>query len=176
MKNFAVSLLGLLVSTATFAATDWNSVRANPKVASISQSAYAQTFGSDGFFNACLEGNNFRTIQPLSYCAETRTENLGQESGGSVDTCIRPATRHVTLSRTQVETHCTRYVSGGQESGYYDCAPGAEVSTTVTLPTTMMFNVYGYTGWTNGGGQESGGLIRETALMFSAPFTVPACR
>ena len=175
-SKLILSLAGLLCSSLSFAATDWAKVRSNPNVAYISQSAYSQAFGGDGFFNACLsDANTFRTIQPLEFCSQYSTTNGGQENGGSEQTCVRTEKRHITLSRNQTESRCSQSVhTGGQENGSEDCVAWTSVS--VTLPTTMTFNVYGYTGTRSGSMESSGGPESDTALMFSAPFTVPACK
>jgi hypothetical protein len=95
MKITILMVLGTLVSARSFAAltlptaaASWDAIRASTQV-SIQQTALANTFGADGFFNACVAGNMLQSITPLKACVETKYESSGDLDGGVHAVCVR---------------------------------------------------------------------------------------
>jgi hypothetical protein len=161
------------------AADSWETIRKSESLAGIAQGPFAQMFGSEGYFNACLDGDTFRSIKPQEICVET---NMGAE--GSATDCTKFETRHAAVARTQTEQRCVKkeWVNdGGGEGGsgqYERCVESVPV--TYRLPTKMNFVVYGYywmTGIQPGVSQGEGGSNNlGTKVLFNKEFQVPNCK
>jgi hypothetical protein len=181
MGKLLALLSGLLLSTAALATpnqnSSWDAIRADRSL-TISQGNLAYTFGAAGFFNACVDGNVFRSLKAMPMCTAWKWIHTGggQESGGDNErVCTAYTNQYVELARQQQTTICTKYQggNGGQESeGMNQCIKST--TTTVTLPVTMNFGVYTYSnsGWH---GQESGDVGDGSVLLFAKDFTVPNC-
>ena len=178
LSLIAVLIFSVSASAKPSQGDSWETIRADHHL-TISQGSLSSTFGDDGFFNACVDGMTFRSVNPIRVCTGYHWihQGGGQEAGGSDEQiCNGYAYKNTELPRQQTTSVCIKWQHVGGGSGQE--GPGGEdicvkyQTTTVALPSTMNFGVYTYQG--GHGGQESGDGPGQV-LLFSKAYTVPAC-
>jgi hypothetical protein len=136
----------------------WDQIRADRNV---TIDNFAPLFGSDGIFNTCVDGDNFRSIKPVKVCVDF-VQIPGRNGGDSYEppttVCKKWELQHVTLPRTTTGEVCVKWETN--EIDGLVCKK-KEVRT-ITTPTTQNLSVwYMYS--------------EATVYLFSKDYTVPAC-
>lgn len=199
-KSFATILaLGLMTASSAFAgercwlncpmpnaSSTWETIRADKRL-TVQQSAGAETFGFNGFFDACVDGDQFRSLTARKVCVASHWVRTGggggQEGPGGeeVQVCDQYANQFATLPIHSTEQVCEKYhyshTGGGGQEG-----PGDQTIATcvrygtveINLSTTPLFSVA--THMHTGGGQESGGGEDVYNVIFKKSFAIPACK
>lgn len=187
MKNTIGLFAGLILTAAINASamssqaplptvdSSWTAIRADSRV-TIKQTAMAEAFGSNGFFNACYDGKVLRSIEPLKVCAKWNHINHGQE-GGSEDICVQYTAKEVAVALNQTQQVCTQWQNIGGGNGQE--GPGSEsvcvkyTTVNFNLSAAPVFSVQ-YTKYIPHG-QETGDEIITTEL-FKKAYSIPACK
>jgi hypothetical protein len=115
-----------------------------------------------GLFNACVDGNNLKSINPVKFCAEGRSVEVdyGEGSRGLEWVCDRFETSHVTISRDTTKTECADWVIEGE--GNLVCKKFVEVPFTIPLDYVLDVETFG--------GEAS------YQLAFRKAYSIPACK
>jgi hypothetical protein len=188
MKFFALATAMLIATAAqalpsTFkypsASDSWEIIRGNESVQGITQGPLAEAFGPNGYFNACIDGDNFRTVQPQEVCTLFQGSLNGE---GFPQVCAKTENRDNSVPRTQTEQRClkrewvTENGGEGTANRYERCVETASMS--YKLPTKMNFVVHAYywiDGFT-GGGEAQGSNNLGSKVLFNKEFQVPNCK
>ena len=77
------------------------------------QPHFAMPLGPKGVFNACISGNQFKSVSQVRVCADLRgrwVEGRGEAESGHYDYhCERWENRDIVIERTQKEVYCEVY-------------------------------------------------------------------
>lgn len=164
MKKMMLVALAALISSNAFALSakdSWNTIL-NANV-SVSGPQFAGAFGlPNGIFNACVDGNTFKSIAPVKTCTAWKEEKRGHggEEGEYTEwTCLSYANVDVAISRNAVEQVCVQYDNG---EAYTGCVKWESVN--VTYPLSYNLAVHN-----TAGGED------YQAYLFSKDYTIPAC-
>ena len=189
----ATFAIGLLVSMSAFAhdypvpvASDsWATIVAASQqnmVVQIHQTTLADAFGSQGFFNACVAGDNLQSIVPLQVCTQQQlvySHSGGGEGsgGGAYYECVAYADQPVVLPLQQTaNTTCAEWqysrTGGGEGNGGTDMTCVRYNTVDYTLSTSPEFSVFGYQ---HTAGPEGGSGYEPTKLLFTKTYQIPAC-
>lgn len=179
-----VACVGLLASLNVMAASlptasdSWAEMRqmaseSNSNI-QIVQPAYAQAFGVDGFFNACVDGNNLRSIQPQQVCMAGHTAHVdsGGGFGEGLYVCDQYKAQDVVLPIQQQVQECAQYATssvdsgGGFGEGIRTCVKYNTV--TVTLSTSPIFTVENAI-------HSGSGPADILMPLFKKAYVIPAC-
>ncbi len=91
---------------------DWKKIRKSREVL-IMQPAFAERFGRDGLFNACVAGSEIRSISPVKNCvAYTQVDNESQNqnlSGYKDYNCTKYKEEYVSVSREHTIDRCVKF-------------------------------------------------------------------
>lgn len=152
----------------------WDQIRADKRVL-IGQTAMSNSFGSDGFFNACVDGKVLRSVQPLKVCTQWKTIGGGQENGGGETVCSKYEAKHVAVAIDQTQQVCTKWktIGGGQENGGSDTVCTEYATVNFSLPTSPLFTAYYIQSISHG---QEGGSEDITHVLFKKAYHIPACR
>lgn len=166
MKKAFTMFALLLFSINAFAITgkdDWKTIRKDRDVL-IVQPAFAERFGKNGLFNACVSGNEIRSINPVKNCvAYTQVENDNQNqnlSGYKNYNCTQYKEEYVGLNRQHTEERCIRFAPINEYTSGECIAYG---SSTAVYPTTYSLPVI------EAEGEEYG------THLFSKTYALPEC-
>lgn len=175
MKMFII-LLAQVVSMAAFAAPkatdDWSTIRAYLGSVYIAQPQNANRFGMDGYFNACVEGNQFRSLVPQVVCHKLVDDNNGggAEGVGSTQTCVDKSLEYI-YAPMNIETKvCTKwsYIHKGQEDGGDENTCLEEKTSVTTLSEKLVFSVSQIIPGSQGSSSSK--------FLFKKDLLVPACK
>ena len=166
---FAVSavLVGMSATDARAMGRErtWDEIRRDYSLF-VEQPDFSGPFGSEGVFNMCVAGNEFRSLAPVKFCAESVTvwhPGHGEGDQPRYETiCRRWDSKDVTSPVSWEEQVCVEWARNpGGEGGFIKCV--RQEPRTRTSPTTMKLNVYNDRG-------EAG-----RRLELTKEFTIPAC-
>lgn len=143
---------------------DWKTIRKNREVLVI-QPAFAEAFGPKGLFNACLSGDEFRSINPVKTCvaySEIASDDQNRSlSGYKKYNCTKYQTEHVSVPRTYTADRCVKFapINEFTSGECIEYAPNTSV-----YPTAYSFPVI-----------EADGDQYGTHL-FSKTYAIPECQ
>lgn len=141
----AIALMAITPALAITGRDTWKSIRASRDVL-IQQPAFAEVFGNQGLFNACVTEDEFRSLKPVKTCLSNGCEDFEM--------------RHVTVNRVHTKNVCVRFSPMSADSSG-ECVDYDTV--TAVYPTSFQLPVI------EANGQQSGDYI------FSKNYSVPAC-
>ena len=110
---FFITVLATLFNTA-FAFSEksnWNEIR-NRKGITIVQPKFAEAFGPDGLFNACVTEDEIRSINPVSVCLDKKDlqKGLNMELGTYiVPVCVKSAIQDVVVNKNHDLVECKKH-------------------------------------------------------------------
>lgn len=123
---FAVLMAGITVASTVAQAElkptdDWSTILKQGHMIYIAQPKGASVFGTAGLFNACVEGNQFRSLEKQNICVHAIEQSGGQEGSGSA-TCVSSILEYVYMPMVETTSVCEKsvYTGKGQEDGGSD--------------------------------------------------------
>jgi hypothetical protein len=155
---FAVTALGANVFAST-RADSWDVIMADKDLAWIGQGMFYDSFGPNGFFNACVSGDELHSIAPVSYCVSSHFLDYPGTGGGHM-VCDQTAEKDVVLSLNQTVKAIVGYRSDIDWAPIYG-------NVNFVIPTVQSFSVYNY---------SRGGTTIYAKLYFTKDFTIPNCK
>lgn len=174
IKLIAAALV-LLSSANVLAANDdssWSAIFADDTL-TVSQPPPAATFGANGFFNTCVDGDQLRSLTGTLVCEKwvvTRSSYGGQDAGPSDYSCASQVLKFTTLPLTQTQVICAKqeYVGGGKDAGSGSCLGLKTISYKLsTNPVLSVFNKR------TSGGQDN---PDDSTIAFVKSYQIPNCK
>lgn len=171
-KTIVLMMMIMLGSFSAFADTtpsasdSWTTIQqdvATSLFLSIAQDNYAARFGNEGYFNACVDGANLRSIKPLSVCVSSHWTGRGQSDVQLV--CDQYASKNVVQPMQFAETRCADYTYVGGNRGKGICTSYETVM--INLSTAPVLTIQ----------QKSTGAQDDVieSDLFTKAYQIPAC-
>jgi hypothetical protein len=176
MKASLLAIITVLVSAKAFASlfgplpkvTDsWDTI-ANDRRVVIKQTILAEAFGPKGYFNACVDGQIIRTIEPLKTCVHYVNSNAGGD-GGTFRECVAYEDLPVEIALNQTSKTCAEWKTNVSDSGGMTCV--RENTIGYVLPTSPAFSIWQLV-------PAGDGLTSEAPafILFKKPYLIPSCK
>lgn len=170
MKTMIV-LAALVISGSAFAYPtpnqSWDQLLADRETR-LREVPFAGVFGETGILNACVSGDEFKSVQPVKTClrSEERKQRIDDEFGSREETisyCLEYGYKAVAISRSFNKDVCVewKFVQESDDTGYWTCMKSTRVAATYGLSYDIPVYSLG-----NEGGLE---------FAFTKNFQVPAC-
>lgn len=170
--------LSSLFALVTFAASaalalspsdSWETIRNTRGVFIPPASVYETYFGSEGFFNACVDGQVLRSIKPVASCTNfTSVQQSSPAHGQSSSICTQTGSGQVVVPLAQSFQTCDSYRRSG--NGQDICQSTSTVN--ALIPLTYSYQVVVM--------EVSGGAPRNQVTtprtLFNKVYTIPNCQ
>lgn len=173
MKALLITVLALCSSLSAYAwptsSQSWSQIIADNSTAFVNM-PLATSLGYYGVLNACVAGDNFKSVKPVRVCTKSETKEVVENDGdgGSYTrtetTCVASELRTVTVSRNYQKPVCDKWeeIADGDGGFYWSCTASHNV--TATYGTKFDIDVY-----------ELKGEDNSPEYSFTKAFEVPAC-
>lgn len=153
----------------------WDTIRANVKgnySLTIEQGPGAETFGTDGFFNSCIDGNNLRSLSKMTVCLEYGPVHPSEWDRDDSSTCIRSETRYVSEPIQYLAQVCAVYKSSPTVGDGNPPEPVCLRYDTVkySLPTSPEFSVTQQLA-----SVQTDRSLPDQKFLFNKVYNIPAC-